>query len=133
MTQSLPLEYSSENNREVIAHIKDLSAHSDVAVALAASIAPLGDAQIFCPNRSKYRYVLVSTKKIIFGFAIGMDTVVFRLDSHMKERALISGASDYQACGANWVSFTLFRDNWPTVDLDFWALKAYVIAREISK
>jgi len=32
--------------------------------------------------------------------------------------------------GDQWVSFTLFRDDWPKPDLEFWARKAYVAARE---
>jgi len=129
MTQDAPPEYLSAINCDVIAHIEMLSAHSDVADALAGSIAPLGDVQTFCPDWSEYRYVLVSTKKIIFGFAIGMNTVAYRLDDQMRERAIISGASNYPACGTNWVSFTLFRNDWPAVDLKFWALKAYVNVR----
>jgi hypothetical protein len=48
----------------------------------------------------------------------------------MKTRALASGAAPYLGCGDQWVSFTLFRDDWPKVDLEFWARKAYVAARE---
>jgi hypothetical protein len=31
---------------------------------------------------------------------------------------------------ADWVFFELFRDDWPKVDLEFWARKAYVAVRE---
>ena len=55
-----------------------------------------------------------------------MDTVAFRLDATFKQRALASGAADHPACGPEWVSFHLFRSDWPEVDLKFWARKAYV-------
>ena len=48
----------------------------------------------------------------------------------MKARAVASGAMPYPEFGNEWVWFTLFRDDWPKVDLEFWARKAYVAARE---
>ena len=61
-----------------------------------------------------------------------MSVIGFRLDERMKARALASGGSPYPECGNDWVSFTLFRDDWPKVDLEFWARKAYVAARELE-
>jgi hypothetical protein len=43
-----------------------------------------------------------------------------------------TGGMDYSEAGPDWVSFTLFRDDWPEFDLKFWARKAYVFARETS-
>ena len=43
--------------------------------------------QLFCPDLAGYRYVLAATKRIVFGFAVGMSTVAFRLDPRMKNRA----------------------------------------------
>ena len=117
-------------NEAVLRHINDLSAHSDIAQALLESVKPLGEVQMFCPAPSQFRYIVVSTQQIIFGFAIGMNQIGFRLDGRMKERALATGGEAYPACGGDWVCFTLFRDDWPKVDLQFWARKAYVFARE---
>ena len=75
---------------------------------------------------------MVSTKGIIFAVAIGMNVVAFRLDERMKTRALASGGAPYPECGDEWVAFTLFRDDWPKIDLEFWARKAYVAARELE-
>ncbi len=110
--------------------LKGVSAHSDVIEVLSHAIAPLGDVQTFCPNASKYKYVLVSTRQIIFGFASGMNSISFRLDPIIKARALKTGGKDLTAIGPEWVSFVLFRDDWPEVDTAFWARKAYVFARE---
>jgi hypothetical protein len=60
------------------------------------------------------------------------DTIGFRLDERMKSRALASGGTLFPECGPDWVSFTLFRDDWPGIDLEFWARKAYVAAREFE-
>lgn len=133
MTRIIPSELLTDTNRAVLAHIEELSAHSDIAEALAVAVKPLGDVQLFCPDLERYRYVMASTRSVVFGFAVGMNTVAFRLDERMKGRALATGASACPACGPDWVSFILFRDDWPKVDLAFWALKAYVHAREAGR
>lgn len=132
MTQDIPAELKTRINREVFNYVQDKSAHSDVADALGKALKPLGDVQLFCPDWGAYRYVLASTKGIIFAVALGMNTVGLRLDERMKTRALASGGEPYPECGNEWVSFTLFRDDWPEVDLEFWARKAYVAAREVK-
>ena len=89
----------------MLTFVNGLSAHSDIADALLKSVEPLGDVQTYCPDPVQFKYVVVSTKGIIFGLAAGMNQVAFRLNP-------------------------LFRDDWPEVDLTFWARKAYVLARE---
>jgi hypothetical protein len=133
MTQDIPAELKASINRQVLDHVEGLSAHSDVADALSKALKPLGDIQLFCPDWGAYRYVVASTKGIIYGVALGMNTIAFRLDERMKPRALASGGEPYPECGNEWVSFTLFRDDWPKVDLEFWARKAYVAAREVER
>jgi len=130
MDQNIPGKLQNTINEAVLRHIRDASAHSDVTEVLSLATAPLGDVQTFCPNASHYRYVLVSTRQIIFGFATGMDSISFRLDPIIKTRALETGGIDLTAIGPEWVSFVLFRDDWPEVDITFWARKAYVFARE---
>ena len=124
-----PLELDNEQNRAVLDHLHPLSAHSDVVEALMKAVEPLGDVQIFCPNPHEYRYVVVSTKNVVFGFAAGMTSVAFRLDVRFKQRALITGGVALPECGPGWVDFVVFRADWPKVDLEFWARKAYVFVR----
>ena len=131
MAQNVPAELQTSINRQVLAHLEGLSAHSDVVEALTVALQPLGDVQIFCPDSQQYRYVVASTKGIIIALAVGMDTIGFRLDERMKARALASGGVPYVGCGKEWVSFTLFRDDWPKIDVEFWARKAYAAAREL--
>src|SRR3990172_2758008 len=113
MTRKIPAELDTSINRQVLNHVDGMSAHSDVADALEAALKPLGDVQIFCPDLRQYRYVVASTKGVIIALAIGMNTIGFRLDERMKARALASGGVLYPECGNEWVSFTLFRDDWP--------------------
>jgi hypothetical protein len=119
-------------NARVLAYLNDKSAHSDIASVLRSSVQPLGDVQVFSPDPAGYRYVLVSTAGVVFGFAIGMDTIAFRLDDRMKERALVTGGVPCPECGAEWIAVVHHRpdDDWPKVDVSFWARKAYVCARE---
>ena len=133
MAQEVPVELQTSINRQVLDHLQGLSAHSDIAEALSAALKPLGDVQIFSPNWQQYGYVVASTKGIIIAFAAGMDTAGFRLDERMRVRALASGGVPYPECGDQWVSFTLFRDDWPRIDIEFWARKAYVTARELER
>jgi hypothetical protein len=127
---AIPLELDIEQNRAVLAHLHPLSAHSDVVEALMKAVEPLGDVQTFCPDPREYRYVMVSTKNVVFGFATGMTSVAFRLDERFKQRALLTGGVALPGCGPEWVGFEVFRSDWPKVDLEFWARKAYVIVRE---
>jgi hypothetical protein len=131
MAQNVPAELQTSINRKVLDHVEALSAHSDIAQALGAAMAPLGDVQMFCPDRQQYRYVVASTKGVIIALAVGMNTIGFRLDEFMRARALASGGLPYGECGEAWVSFTLFRNDWPKIDVEFWARKAYVAAREL--
>jgi hypothetical protein len=130
MTQSIPTYLINSTNSLVLAHVKEKSAHSDVADALIEAVKPLGDIQMFCPDPNEYRYVIVSTNGVIFGFSIGMNTIAFRLDERLKSRALVTGGMACPECGDDWVSFILFRNDWPKIDRQFWALKAYDHARE---
>ena len=130
MTQSIPRELQNEINRQVLNYLNDKSAHSDVVDSLIAGANSLGDVQFYCPDPAEYRYFVVSTKGAIIAIALGMDTVAFRLDERMKARALESGGALLSECGNEWVSFTLFRDDWPTVDVEFWARTAYAAARD---
>jgi len=132
MAQSVPAELQTGINRQVLEHVQGLSANSDIAEALLGALEPLGDVQIFCPDCQKYLYVVASTKGIIIALAVGMNTIGFRLDERMRARALSSGGLPYAECGKEWVSFTLFRDDWPKIDVEFWARKAYVAARELQ-
>jgi hypothetical protein len=132
MPRNIPPELATSINRQVLDHIADLSAHSDVAEALTTALKPLGDVQVFCPDPQAYRYVAAVTKGVIFAVALGMNTISFRVDARMKARAMASGAAPEPACGNDWVSFTLFRADWPKVDLEFWARQAYIAAREVG-
>lgn len=123
---------TSPANRNVLAYLADKSAHSDIVDVLRAAVRPLGDVQLFCPDWQAYRYVVASTGGIIFGVAVGMDTVAFRLDARMRERALATGGETLAEYGPEWVAVVhrLPDSDWPAVDVAFWARKAYVFARE---
>lgn len=130
----VPVALRGPVNRRVLAYLEDLSAHGDLADVLRASVEPLGDVQTFCPDPSSYRYVLVSTRGIALGLAVGMHTIAFRLDARMRERAVATGGIAWPKCGEEWVAVVHQRqdDDWPSVDVTFWARKAYVYARGLK-
>lgn len=129
MAGEVPAAWRGARNESVLAYLGGLSAHSDVAEALARAVAPLGDVQRFCPDPAAYRSVAVATGGVVFGFAAGMGLVGFRLAPGLKARALATGADDCPEAGPDWVAFTLFRHDWPEPDLPFWAREAYLSAR----
>jgi hypothetical protein len=121
-------------NARVLSYLDGRSAHSDCAEILADAVRPLGDVQLFCPDPSAYRYVTASTKGLVFGFALGMGTVAFRLDERMRARAIETGGEPLPECGDEWVAVVRGRpdDDWPSVDVRFWARKAYEHARSTA-
>ena len=132
MEQQIPNNLMNHWNKDVLNFIEGYSAHGDIAEALLKSVEPLGDVQSFCPDTSQFRYLTVSTKGIIFGIALGMHNIAFRLNPPFNARAIITGGNVISELGKEWIEFTLGRDDWPEVDLIFWARKAYVYARELK-
>jgi hypothetical protein len=130
MSNSVPEALRNAANERVLAHVAGKSAHSDIGEALALAARTLGDVQTFCPNPANYAYLVVSTRHVIFGFATGMRAVALRLSPQFKTRALETGATECADAGPEWVSFDVFRSDWPQVDLAFWARQAYVFARD---
>ncbi len=131
--QKLPGDLAIDLNRRVLAHVAEKSAHSDLGDLLLDAVKPLGDVQLYSPDWPTYRYVVASTKHVIFGFGVEMNTLAFRLDETFKDRALATGGIEFSECGDDWVRFIPFRDDWPRIDFEFWALKAYAYAREIGE
>ena len=125
----IPQELNHPRNRDVLTHLSDTSAHGDVAEALLDACASLGDFERFCPDPSEYRYLTVYTNATVFGFAMGMRTVGFRLAPVFKSRAIATGGEEVPGL-QDWAAFQLFRSDWPAVDVKFWATRAYVWARE---
>jgi hypothetical protein len=62
--------------------------------------------------------------------AFGMRNIAFRLNQPLADRSVKTGGSVISALGEEWIEFDVGRDDWPEVDLKFWARKAYVFARE---
>jgi hypothetical protein len=130
MKTEIPGNLVNKTNESVFQFVLGKSAHSDISEKLLMSIKELGNVNVFCPDYSSYQYVAVSTDDTIFGLAIGMNIIAYRQNPILKQRALLSGAKEVKEIGNEWVSFELFRNDWPEPDLTFWALKAYVFARE---
>lgn len=131
LPEPVPADLVTARNAAVLRHAEKLSAHSDIVDEFRRAVQPLGDVQLFCPDWQGYRWVVASTKGVIFGLAAGMDTIAFRLDPRMMRRALATGGEAYPECGADWVAVVhrLPDSDWPAVDAPFWARKAYLHAR----
>src|SRR5262245_61393887 len=113
MLKPLPDSLNNPTNEKVLAFLSGQSAHSDIGDALVKATKPLGDVQIYCPDAAQYKYLIVATTGIIFGFAVGMKAIGFRLSPIFKERALKTGADERTELGPEWVSFEVFRNDWP--------------------
>ena len=125
----IPKEFENDRNQDVLAYLSGASAHGDIAEELIKASSSLGKVDRFCPDTSQFLYVTIYTNATIFGFAIGMSTIAFRLGRVLKARAIATGANEISEL-SDWASFELFRSDWPSVDLKFWATQAYVQVRE---
>lgn len=125
----VPDSLQRTENRRVLAFLHDKSAHGDVAEVLVQAAGPLGDVQEYCPDLENFRYVVLATQEIVFAFAVGMDQIGFRLNQEYLQRALETGGRRFDDIGSDWTIFEVFRSDYPSIDLEFWARKAYVIAR----
>ena len=114
-------------NPEAEAFFLALSAHSDVAGELAASLERLGEYEIHHAPRD-YGAASVTPKNTVFCGAAAMNATYWRLRPADVEVALATGAVR-ASFGYDWVAIELFRSNWPKPDLPFWALRAYDFAR----
>ena len=126
--EQLPDKLNSGKNRPVFEYISGQSAHSDITEALEIAIAPLGAAHIYCPGPDNYRYLVAYANETVFSYAVGMITIAFRLSPDFKQKAIKTGGEAVDSIGKEWVAFELFRNDWPEVDVRFWARKAYLFA-----
>jgi len=127
--EPVPDYLQRSENCSVLAFLHGKSAHGDVSEVLVQVAAPLGDVQEVCPDPAAFRYVVLATQGIVFAFAVGMDQIGFRLNHKYAQRALETGGLPIDGIGPDWRMFEVFRSDYPSVDLGFWARKAYVIAR----
>jgi hypothetical protein len=127
-----PINLEKTENKVVYEHLKAFHAHTDLSdLLIKAATKPCGDIQVSYQERvNGSGPCMVSTNGIIIGFAIGMDLIAFRAGEKMLPIAIATGGEAYPECGPNWMAFKPFRGGWPKVDLEFWALKAYVFERE---
>jgi hypothetical protein len=114
-------------NPEAEAFFLPLSAHSDVASELVASLERLGEYEVRHAPR-EYGAAFATTKDTVFCGAAGMNGTYWRLRAPDVGVALATGAVK-APIGPEWVLIELFRSNWPKPDLPFWALRAYDFAR----
>ncbi|MBW8865422.1 MAG: hypothetical protein JF609_10990 [Verrucomicrobia bacterium] len=127
-----PFDPAFQANRQVFDYIKDLDANPEISHTLIRCLRQCGDVQIFCPDMGACRYLTISTQAIVFGFTVERDIIAYRLNKRMKEIALQTGARALPQCGEDWVNVWPSQSDWPRVDFDFWALKAYLNVRETA-
>lgn len=136
MLDPLPLSPEEQHfdlNRRALATSGGDRFRTDLSERLRIAVQALPEVDLFSPNWPKYRYVAASTRHIIFAFAIGTNTLAFRLDLRFHPQALAAGGAPYDECGDDWVSFSACPDNWPRTDFEAWAARAYEYARAIGE
>jgi len=130
MPKLQPMPASVHNDNMVF--LQGKSAHSDVADVLVEAAVKLGDMQLYSSDPANYGYIVLTTQNVVFAAAYGMSRIGFRLDETLKGRALETGGLNATEVGPEWVTFELFRTNYPAADLLFWTRKAYLIARGVD-
>jgi len=120
----LPEKLRTEANRAVLEYLDNKSAHIDLVEELTAAAELLEDISFYCPDISEFRYVIAYTGSVIFAFACGMRSAIFRLSPESASLARRYGAKEVEGL-KGWVSFQLFEQE---VDVLFWCEKAHSYA-----
>lgn len=117
-------------NQEAADYFERLQARDEVGTAFLDSLKSLGACQVKGDLR-RYRAPYAIAHGVVFAAATGMSEIHYLLPPEFVRKALASGGHD-SPVGRGWVAFTLFRADWPRVDVDFWSLKAYDSARSYA-
>ncbi len=106
------------------------SCHSDTGDMLIRSAEKCGEWVAFSPSFQQCKYVALVTNGTVFALGLGQRFACYRIPGRLHATALAAGAVEAAEIGSHWVRFELFRADWPTPDLPFWALRAYAAARD---
>jgi len=105
----IPGKIDVPDNRNVLNFVRDLSAHSDLRDWLWEILKQYKDVEVFCPDPSHYRYVVVYVGSRIFAFAASMSNIYLRLDPESRRDALTKGALADEVPDNSWVYFRLWQ------------------------
>ena len=125
----IPESLQTQDNWAILTFLSGSSCHSDLAARLYGAVEQLGESSEHCVNVQDYGFVVHETQGVIFAAAWGMKEVAFRLDVERVRIALETGGRAASEIGPEWVAFAPFRAGYPTIDLPFWATRAYLFAR----
>ncbi|MCW9012628.1 MAG: hypothetical protein OQL06_02500 [Gammaproteobacteria bacterium] len=133
-------QLSRSENQSIIEFLKlhQPSAHSDIVQLLVKSTEELPDIKFYCPDTDNHAYYLVHTKEgVMFGAAIGLSALMYRLPKQAVSGALVKGGEIIKEIGNEWVSFNPF---WPEEEnknllqeMQHWCKLAYHHAASFDK
>lgn len=134
-------QLSRSENESMIAFLKQHqpSAHSDIVQLLVKSAEELPDIKFYCPDTDNHAYYLAHTRGgVMFGAAIGLSALMFRLPRQAVSGALVKGGEIFKEIGDDWVSFNPF---WPEdeknenilAEMKHWCKLAYHYAASLEE
>lgn len=133
-------ELDRPENATMIAFLKQHqpSAHNDIVELLVSSAREFPDVKFYCPDTDNHAYYLAHTGDgVMFGAAIGLSALMFRLPKQAMSGALVKGGEIIKELGDNWVSFNPF---WPekennnlSQEMQHWCRLAYHHAVSLEK
>jgi hypothetical protein len=103
--------FDSAQNAEALSFLVQAhpSAHSDLSDELLKSTAGLSGVGSYCPDVQSYAFVLLHTESnLIFGMALGMNDMVFKLPANQIQQARMDGGEPRQDIGTGWIRFNPF-------------------------
>lgn len=119
-TTELKTRFNRVANSAVIRYLESHhpSAHSDIASELTDAAKALPHRHWYCPDKWSYAYVFLHTPSgIIYGLAVGMSTLLFRLPQEKIPAALSGGGEPFHELGPEWVSFYPFHPDVPRIQM----------------
>jgi len=131
-TTALKTRFNRPENDAVIRYLETHhpSAHSDIASELLDAAQGLPHRHWYCPDKWSYAYVFLHTPSgTVYGLAVGMRTLLFRLPQAEMLAALAEGGEAYKELGPEWVSFYPFHPDIPRAQIQarmkHWCAAAY--------
>ena len=125
----IPESLQTQDNWAILTFLSGSSCHSDLAACLYEATEHLAEATEHCTDVQRFGFVVHETQGVIFAAAWGMQEVSFRLDAERVRIARETGGRPAPEIGPEWVTFAPFRAGYPTMDLKFWATRAYQFVR----
>jgi hypothetical protein len=99
-------KFRTPPNAEILRHLRNTSAHSDVAEELTRAGATVSGVRSYCPDPARYAFVVLHLDDFtIIGLAFGQSGPAFRVPEERVQEGVRDGGALAVELGPMWVRF----------------------------